>query len=96
MSAQLFPPTTSTTPRTRSTEAPRPHAFEVPSTCADATQNSTPIVAQSSLKIALKDPKYDPLTEVLVKIGSKKVADVKGVKKIKKGSTLLKKKLTGK
>jgi hypothetical protein len=47
-------------------------------------------VSQSSLKIALKDPKYDPLTEVVVKIGSKKVADVKGVKAIKKGITLKK------
>jgi hypothetical protein len=51
---------------------------------------ATGCVAQSSLKIALKDPKYDPLTEVVVKIGSKKVADVKGVKKIKKGITLKK------
>jgi hypothetical protein len=47
-------------------------------------------VAQSSLKIALKEPKFDPLTEVVVKIGSKKVADVKGIKKIKKGITLKK------
>jgi hypothetical protein len=30
------------------------------------------------------------LTEVLVKIGSKKVADIKGVKKIKKGIVLKK------
>jgi hypothetical protein len=30
-------------------------------------------------------PTQLPLTEVVVKIGSKKVADVKGVKKIKKG-----------
>jgi hypothetical protein len=27
-------------PLTRSMEAPRPRAFEVPSTCADATQNT--------------------------------------------------------
>jgi hypothetical protein len=51
---------------------------------------ATGCVAQSSLKIALKDPKYDPLTEVVVKIGSKKVADIKGVKTIKKGITLKK------
>ena len=74
---------------------PATHAFEAPTTCADATQKTTPIIAQSSLKIALKDPKNDPLTEVVVKIGSKTVVDVKGVKKIKKGITL-KKKLTGK
>jgi hypothetical protein len=69
---------------------PAPQAFDPPPTCADATQKTTPIVAQSSLKIALKDPKFDPLTEVVVKIGSKKVADVKGVKKIKKGITIKK------
>jgi hypothetical protein len=51
---------------------------------------ATACVSQRSLKIALKDPKYDPLTEVVVKIGSKKVADVKGAKAIKKGITLKK------
>ena len=51
---------------------------------------ATACVSQTSLKIALKDPKYDPLTEVVVKIGSKKVADVKGIKTIKKGITLKK------
>jgi hypothetical protein len=56
---------------------------------------ATGCVAQSSLKIALKDPKNDPLTEVVVKIGSKKVVDIKGVKKIKKGITLKKLPATG-
>jgi hypothetical protein len=51
---------------------------------------ATGCVAQSSLKIKLKDPKYDPLKEVVVKIGSKKVADVKGVNALKKGITLKK------
>jgi hypothetical protein len=51
---------------------------------------ATGCVAQRSLKIALKNPKNDPLTEVVIKIGSKKVADIKGVKKIKKGITLKK------
>jgi hypothetical protein len=51
---------------------------------------ATACVSQKSLKIALNDPKYDPLTEVVVKIGSKKVVDVKGVKTIKKGITLKK------
>jgi hypothetical protein len=51
---------------------------------------ATGCIAQSSLKIALKNPENDPLTEVLIKIGSKKVADIKGVKKIKKGITLKK------
>jgi hypothetical protein len=43
---------------------------------------------QKSLTIKLHDPKYDPLVEVLVKIDGKKVADVKGVKRIKKGVKL--------
>jgi hypothetical protein len=47
-------------------------------------------VAQSSLKLALKDPKYDALTQVVVKLNGKTVADVKGVKRIKKGITLKK------
>jgi hypothetical protein len=47
-------------------------------------------ISQTSLKISLKDPKYDPLTEVVVKIKGKKVADVKGVKRLKKGITLKK------
>ncbi len=44
--------------------------------------------SQKSLTIKLHDPKYDPLVEVLVKINGKKVADVKGVKRIKKGVKL--------
>jgi hypothetical protein len=51
---------------------------------------ATGCVAQSSLKIALKDPKYDPLKEVVVKLNGKKVADIKGIKAIKKGITLKK------
>ncbi len=43
---------------------------------------------QKSLTIKLHDPKYDPLVEVLVKLDGKKVADVKGVKRIKKGVKL--------
>jgi hypothetical protein len=50
----------------------------------------TGCVAQSSLKIALKDPKYDSLTEVVVKLNGKQVADVKGIKRLKKGITLTK------
>ncbi|MGA2164175.1 MAG: hypothetical protein ABSH36_06870 [Solirubrobacteraceae bacterium] len=51
---------------------------------------STQCTLQKSLTIKLHDPKYDPLTEVLVKINGKKVADVKGVKLIKKGVKLTK------
>jgi hypothetical protein len=47
-------------------------------------------VSQTSLKIALKNPKYDPLKEVVVKLNGKKVADVKGAKRLKKGITLKK------
>jgi hypothetical protein len=43
---------------------------------------------QTSLELELRDPKYDPLKEVVVEINGKKVADVKGVKRIKKGVTL--------
>jgi hypothetical protein len=52
--------------------------------------NATACISQSSLKIKLHDPKYDPLTEVLVKINGKQVALVKGVKRLKKGITLTK------
>jgi hypothetical protein len=52
--------------------------------------NAKACVSQASLKIKLRDPKYDPLAEVLVKINRKKVADVKGVKNLKKGITLKK------
>jgi hypothetical protein len=45
---------------------------------------------QKSLTIKLRDPKYDPLVEVLVKINGRKVADVKGVKRLKQGVTLTK------
>ena len=46
--------------------------------------------ATNKTRVTLKDPKYDPLTEVVVKINGKKVADVKGVKRLKKGITLTK------
>ncbi len=49
---------------------------------------SSQCTLQKSLTIKLHDPKYDPLVEVLVKLNGKKVADVKGVKRIKKGVTL--------
>jgi hypothetical protein len=51
---------------------------------------TTACVSQTSLKIKLNDPKYDPLKEVVVKINGKKVADVKSIKSIKKGVTLKK------
>jgi hypothetical protein len=56
---------------------------------------ATACVSQTSLKIALKDPKYDPLKEVVVKLNGKKVADVKGIKRIKKGITIKKLPATG-
>jgi hypothetical protein len=45
-------------------------------------------ISRSSLRITLREPKYDPLEEVVVKIGNKKVLDLSGVKAIKKGITL--------
>jgi len=45
-------------------------------------------VSQTSLKIKLKDPKYDPLAEVVVKINGKQVANVTGIKRLQKGVTL--------
>jgi hypothetical protein len=50
--------------------------------------NAKACVSQTSLKVVLRGPKYDPLKEVVVKIGAKKVADVKGVKRLKQGITL--------
>jgi hypothetical protein len=41
--------------------------------------------ARRSLKIKLHNPKYDPLKEVLVRVKGKKVADVKGTERLKKG-----------
>jgi hypothetical protein len=52
--------------------------------------STTACVSRTSLKIALKDSKYDSLTEVVVKVNGKKVADVKGIKRLKNGITLKK------
>jgi hypothetical protein len=51
---------------------------------------ATACISQRSLKITLKDPKYDPLKEVLVRVNGHKVADVKSIKRLKKGLTLKK------
>jgi hypothetical protein len=50
--------------------------------------NAKACVSQRSLKLSLRDPKYDPLKEVLVRINGRKVADVRGVKRLKKGVVL--------
>jgi hypothetical protein len=52
--------------------------------------SSRACVSRSKLKISIRDPKYDPLKEVVVKLKGKKIADVKGVKRLKKGITLKK------
>ncbi len=52
--------------------------------------NAKACVSQTSLKIKLHHPKYDPLKEVVVRIKGKNVADVKGVKRLKEGVTLKK------
>ncbi len=45
-------------------------------------------VRRHSLKLRLRDPKRDPLKEVAVRIGSKTVADVRGVARLKRGIVL--------
>lgn len=45
--------------------------------------SSAGCIGQKSLKIKLHDPKYDPFKEVVVKIGAKQVADVRGVKRLR-------------
>ncbi len=50
---------------------------------------------QKSLTIKLHDPKYDPLVEALVELNGKKVADVKGIKRLAKGVKLTKLPTTG-
>jgi len=52
--------------------------------------NAKACYRQSSLKIALHNPKYDPLKQVVVKINGKQVADVNGIKRLEKGITLKK------
>jgi hypothetical protein len=50
--------------------------------------NAKACVSQKSLRLKLRDPKYDPLKEVVVRINGKKVLDVRGVKHLKKGLVL--------
>jgi hypothetical protein len=50
--------------------------------------NVATCVRQTSLKITLNDPKYDPLKNVVVTINGKTAARVRGVKSVKKGVTL--------
>jgi hypothetical protein len=45
-------------------------------------------VRQGSLKIKIKDPRYDPLKEVVVRIKHRKIADVHGLKRLKRGIVL--------
>jgi hypothetical protein len=47
-------------------------------------------VSQSSLKIALRNPKYDPLKEVVIRVNGKKVLTIRGVKHLRKGIILKK------
>ncbi len=45
-------------------------------------------VRRRTLKIALRDPKYDPLKRVVVKLRGRKIADVRGVGRLKRGIVL--------
>jgi hypothetical protein len=47
-------------------------------------------ISQSTLKIALRDPKYNALKEVVVSVNGKKVLTVRGIKRIKRGVVLQK------
>jgi hypothetical protein len=42
-------------------------------------------VKRRSLKLELRDPKRDPLKQVVVRIGARRVVDVRGVARLKKG-----------
>ncbi len=71
-------------------DAPRPLPLKVSPSRADAAQKHPPY-RQASLKIVLRDPKYDPLKQVVVKINGKQVALVKGIKRLQKNGVTLKK-----
>jgi hypothetical protein len=45
-------------------------------------------VKRGSLKLKLRDPKRDPLKQVVIRIGAKRVVDVRGVARLKKGVLL--------
>jgi hypothetical protein len=45
-------------------------------------------VRRGSLKIKIKDPRFDPLKEVVIRIGRRKVADVRGVQRLRRGIVL--------
>ncbi|MGH2852751.1 MAG: hypothetical protein ACRDLF_00970 [Solirubrobacteraceae bacterium] len=46
------------------------------------------IAKNGSLRIKLRNPKYDPLKEVLVWVRGRRVADVRGVQRLKRGIVL--------
>lgn len=50
--------------------------------------NAKLCVRSRSLKIKLHPPKYDPLREIIIRVNGKKVADVRGNKKLKKAIVL--------
>jgi len=50
--------------------------------------SAKPCVKSRTLKITLRDPKYDPLKEVVIRVNGKKVADVRGTKKLRKAIVL--------
>jgi hypothetical protein len=60
------------------------------STCDAGHGGSDPRASRTPPTCADATQNTHPLKEVVVKIGSKKVADVKGIKAIKKGLTLKK------
>jgi hypothetical protein len=47
-------------------------------------------VRRRTLKIGLHNPTYDPLKEVVIRVNGRRVADVRGIKRLKRGVTLKK------
>lgn len=56
------------------------------STTSGTTTNAC--VKLNQLKLALRDPRYDPLERVIVTLQGKRVLDVRGIKRIKRGIIL--------
>ena len=54
-----------------------------------ALPKSRSCVARGTLRLALHEPKQDPLKEVVVKIKRRKIADVHGVQRLKSGFIVL-------
>jgi hypothetical protein len=50
--------------------------------------SSKQCLRQGSLKIGVRDPRYDPLKEVIIRLKRRTIADVRGVQRLKRGIQL--------